>query len=106
MATQKTATAKANGPEAAIRAAGGVWNDWMQQTLAISQEVSSFVMARASEDLGALTQLAGCKDPVQFFTCQQQHAQKAAEDYIAEGQKLGRMIVAAQTRWVNPDEAD
>jgi hypothetical protein len=94
--------AKTNGAEAPMLMTASLWNEWMRQAFALSQEVSSFVMARASEDIGALTRLASCRDPAQFLECQQQFAQKAAGDYLAEGQKIAGMIAAAQSHWMNP----
>lgn len=94
--------AKTNGAEAPALMTANLWNEWMRQALALSQEVSSFVMARASEDIGTWARLASCKDPAQFLECQQQFVQKAAGDYFAEGQKIASMVAAAQTRWVNP----
>ena len=75
-----------------IAMASSVWDEAMTRTIALSQEISSFVMARVSEDVGAWTRLASCKDAAQLMDCQQQYARKAAEDYAAEGQKLCRML--------------
>jgi Phasin protein len=89
----------ANAMDLPLRIANGVWDDWMRQALAISAEILNFTMARVSEDFNALEELAACKDPVQFFNRQQEFVRTVAEDYAAEGQKIGHMMFHPQTKW-------
>lgn len=89
MATESTTT---NSP---VGVASNLWSGWVQQALSISQELSTFMMDRVSDDMTGWSQLAACKDPAEWLSCQQQLAQKSANAYLAEGQKIGRMMVSA-----------
>ena len=91
MATQANGT---NGAGQSLFA-GNLWDGWMKRNLAMSQEISGFVLERLNEGMGAWARLAECKDPIQLLECQRQLAQKAIEDFAAEGQKISQMMTAA-----------
>ena len=89
-----TETKGPNGAAQPLFAAGNLWNGWMKRGLAISQELSGFVMERVNEDVAAWAELAECKNPLQLMERQQQLVQKAIADYAAEGQKITQMMMA------------
>lgn len=59
----------------------------------ISQEIAQFTQNRLQEDLAAWATLAACRDPREAMDTQRRFAEKAAQQYADEINKLSRMMM-------------
>jgi phasin family protein len=68
---------------------------WMQGTMALSQEITRFTQQRLGEDVSAWWSVATCRGPEEAVACQQRFAMQATEQYAEEMTRLSQMMVAA-----------
>ena len=68
---------------------------WMQGTMAVSQEITRFAQQRLGEDVSAFWSVATCRGPEEAVACQQRFAVQATEQYAEEMTRLSQMMAAA-----------
>jgi hypothetical protein len=74
-----------------IQAMTDIYTAWLSQASRVQEETMRFVQERFSKELDAATQIARCTNPLEAFALQAELAQKRAEDYVEEGQRLASL---------------
>jgi hypothetical protein len=69
------------------------FSSWMQEAMALSQEVFRFVHERLEEDVAASLTFARCRSAEDVIDCQRRFATKAVEQYSAEIGKFSQIMV-------------
>ena len=69
----------------------GVWA-WVSQANKMRDETMRFAHERFTKELDAAVQLARCTNANEALAVQTEFANKMAEDYLAEGKKLVKLI--------------
>jgi Phasin protein len=70
---------------------------WVQDAMALSQEISRFIQERLQEDVAASVALTTCRSATDVMGCQRRFATKAAEQYSVEINKLSQMMMKVTT---------
>ncbi len=65
---------------------------WFSQANKMRGETMRFAHERFTKELDAAVQLARCTNPIEAFAVQAEFANKLAEDYFAEGQKIVNLM--------------
>jgi hypothetical protein len=71
-----------------IEAVTTTYRAWLSQANKVQEETMRFAQERFTKELEAALKLARCTNPIEALAVQAEFAQKMAEDYLAEGQKL------------------
>ena len=71
-----------------IEAVTSTYRAWLSQANRVQEETMRFAQERFTKELEAAVKLARCTNPIEALAVQAEFAQKMAEDYIAEGQRL------------------
>ncbi len=77
---------------------------WFNQANRMRDETMRFAHERFTKELDAVAQLARCTNPNEALAVQAEFANRMAEDYVAEGQKIVELMgKMAEEIAANPD---
>ena len=75
-----------------IEAVTKVCGAWFSQANRMRDETMRFAHERFTKELDAVVRLARCTNPNEALAVQADFANRTAEDYIAEGQKIVELV--------------
>lgn len=90
--TVPNADAMWNMDPQSIETVAKAYTAWLSQAKRMQDETMRFAHERFTKELDAAVQLARCTNPNEAFAVQAKFANKLAEDYMAEGQRIVELM--------------
>jgi len=75
-----------------IDAVAKAYAAWFSQAKRMQDETMRFAQERFKKELAVALQLSRCTNPNEAFAVQTKFANKMAEDYLAEGQRIAELM--------------
>jgi hypothetical protein len=75
-----------------IEAVAKAYAAWFGQAKRVQDETMRFAQERFKKELAVAVELTRCTNPNEALTVQAKFANKTAEDYLAEGQRIAELM--------------